>query len=178
MSALFHRRAALLAAAGGMILWHGAALAADPPASFASVARAVTPAVVNIQGERSTRNGGRQVMPFEFPRDTPFEDLFRRFREMPNIQATSQGTGFIIDPTGYIVTNNHVVADATTVSVTLDNGRKLSARVIGIDDQTAMPRVPVLRRVLEAAQEYDLPAAQNDLRECHPTSSANPKDSL
>jgi serine protease Do len=155
MSALIQRRAALLAAAAGLILWQGQTLspaqafAADLPTSFSSIIRTVSPAVVNIQSERDARADGQAVTPFDFPRGTPFEDLFRRFRDQqqggqqPGVRQVAQGSGFIIDPAGYIVTNNHVIDKASKISVTLDNGKKYAAKLIGTDDQTDIALIKV-----------------------------------
>src|SRR5689334_10751916 len=78
-----------------------------------------------------------QQMP-ELP--APFGDMFRRyFRQHEGSSASVQralGSGFIIDPAGYIVTNNHVVDGARDVSVTLTDGDKYKAKVIGRDSKT------------------------------------------
>lgn len=94
---------------------------------FADLAERVLPAVVNIavQGEAVAQ------APPEF-RGTPFERYFRGRRE----RTQGAGSGFVIDPTGFVVTNNHVVGTATRVTVSLQNGTELAARVVGTDELT------------------------------------------
>jgi len=94
---------------------------------FADLAERVLPSVVNIvvQGETA------QQVPPEF-RGTPFERYFRGRRE----RTQGAGSGFIIDATGFVVTNNHVVGTAQRVSVSLQNGTELPARVVGTDELT------------------------------------------
>jgi serine protease Do len=69
----------------------------------------------------------------------PFRDFFHQFG-MPQPQtprhAIAMGSGFIIDKTGYIVTNNHVVKDATKITIKLKDGREFTARLIGTDEAT------------------------------------------
>ncbi|MCU0887201.1 MAG: trypsin-like peptidase domain-containing protein [Rubritepida sp.] len=94
---------------------------------FADLAERVLPAVVNIavSGEQTVGS------PPEF-RGTPYERLFPRRRE--RIQGA--GSGFIIDPSGLIVTNNHVIGQASRVTVSLQGGHEVAARVVGSDDLT------------------------------------------
>ncbi len=94
---------------------------------FADLAERVLPAVVNIavQGEAPAQP------PPEF-RGTPFERYFRGRRE----RTQGAGSGFVIDPTGYVVTNNHVVGTSSRVTVSLQNGTELPARVVGTDELT------------------------------------------
>ena len=94
---------------------------------FADLAERVLPAVVNIavQGEAVAQP------PPEF-RGTPFERYFRGRRE----RTQGAGSGFVIDPAGFVVTNNHVVGTSTRVTVSLQNGTELPARVVGTDELT------------------------------------------
>ncbi|MCH7917790.1 MAG: Do family serine endopeptidase [Planctomycetes bacterium] len=106
--------------------------------AFASIVEKASPAVVSVVCEKV---GGREGGRFNMPYDHPFFDEFERFwrsprdrRRAPRTQRV-QGTGFIISPDGYMLTNDHLVSDAKdgTIEVTLSNGKKLKAKVIGTD---------------------------------------------
>jgi serine protease Do/serine protease DegQ len=110
--------------------------AATPVPSLAPMIRRVSPAVVNI-GTRGTIKERGQRNPLL---DDPF---FRRFFETPpgdaqrERQFQSAGSGVIVDAAkGYIVTNAHVVANASEITVTLMDGRDLKAEVVGSDERT------------------------------------------
>jgi len=122
----------------------GAAFAGPP--SFAEVAQRVTPAVVNVTVTSS--HGPEQRHPRSGPRvpeESPHHDFFQRFFDghspipegfaMPR-QSLGQGSGFIIDAEGHIVTNNHVVPDAAEVQVLLNDGSRYPAEVKGRDPKT------------------------------------------
>ncbi len=109
--------------------------------AFASIAQNASPAVVNVvcEKERGRESSDR----YGFRQDHPFfdEDFFERFfgaprerRRAPRTQR-ARGTGFIISPDGYLLTNNHLVSDAKDgmIEVTLSNGKELKAKVIGTD---------------------------------------------
>ena len=117
------------------------------PGSFADLAEALTPAVVNISTTQNVE--GSNNFDFQFPPGSPFEEFFKEFLEKnrpngqegngsrgPRRQVTSLGSGFVIDPSGLIVTNNHVIADADEISVRFRDGTKLSAEVVGKDSKT------------------------------------------
>ncbi len=89
------------------------------PDSFADLAENLTPAVVNISSAQ--RRGGQELSPLQ-----------RKF----NSPAVSLGSGFIIDASGIVVTNNHVIDNADDITVTLHDGRELSATVRGRDRET------------------------------------------
>jgi serine protease Do len=111
------------------------------PASFADIVERVKPAVVAIKVKAmEDSQGGVFEMPDMSP-DDPMYRFFKRFGEQgqgrPQKHMTmSQGSGFVISPDGYVVTNNHVVDHANEVEVALDDGRTLPAKVIGTDKRT------------------------------------------
>ena len=123
---------------------------ADAPASathpgFADLSARLLPTVVNISTtqkiEKDTSAEAVPDMP-QFPPGSPFEDFFEEFlnrrggEAMPNVPATSLGSGFVIDAAkGYIATNNHVIKDADEVRVTLHDDTTLDAEVIGRDEK-------------------------------------------
>jgi serine protease Do len=108
---------------------------------FADIAQAVLPAVVNIAvtGEQSAQ------IPPEL-RGTPFERYFRE-RRGGRQQVQGAGSGFIIDPAGYVVTNNHVVGSAARVVVSLQDGSEHPARVVGTDELTDLALLRIESRV-------------------------------
>ena len=125
--------AVLLSPAAGRI-----AVAAGPD-SFAPMIKRVLPAVVNI---RITETVTTQEDPFAF---LPPE-LQQQFRERFHAQKEKMqgaGSGFIIDPAGYIVTNDHVVGNADQITVDLADGTELPARVIGTDELTDVALIRV-----------------------------------
>ena len=108
------------------------------PQSFADVVERLLPSVVNISTTRlSLARKERDQSPSELPRGSPLEKYFREFLERQQQRsATPGGSGFVIDPAGLIATNNHVIAEADEITVTLHDGSKLSAKVVGRDPRT------------------------------------------
>ena len=109
------------------------------------------------QGQAPGQDRGQRGLPpqFQFPPGSPFEDFFKDFfgenfpqqgtpnqrqtpckKFRPEREATSLGSGFIISPKGFVVTNNHVVAEADEITVTLSDDTKFPAKVIGKDPKT------------------------------------------
>ena len=136
----------------------------NAPESFAALAERLLPAVVNIS---TTQNGERQQeqrrvpeMP-QFPPGSPFEEFFRDFFErngpdrgpQPPRRATSLGSGFIIDSSGIVVTNNHVIQDADEISVILHDDTNLKAEIVGRDPKTDLA-------VLRVKADKPLPAVK------------------
>ena len=127
------------------------------PDSFADLAERLLPSVVNIsttQVQKKDEKGGPQVP--RFPEGSPFQDFFKEFfdrqqREAPQSRATSLGSGFIISESGYVVTNNHVIAEADEITVTLHDDSKLKAKLIGRDPKTDLA-------LLKVEPESPLPA--------------------
>jgi serine protease Do len=116
------------------------------PRSFADLTARLAPAVVNVSTTQKVEVSKlRGITP-----GSPLEDLFRKFQEQQGDQgepvtreATSLGSGFIIDPSGYIVTNNHVISAGEgkdtavdTITVTLSDRREYKAKIIGRDTLT------------------------------------------
>jgi serine protease Do len=129
------------------------AFARGTPDSFADLAAQVSDAVVNIsvsQTVADNRRGspGSGAAP-NLPRGTPFDDLFEEFFRRrgqgqgqgqddsgparPQRRSNSLGSGFVIDPSGIVITNNHVVGDATDVTVIFTDGQRLKAEIVGKD---------------------------------------------
>ena len=118
---------------------------AQPVVSFADLAERLSPAVVNIataQTIEQPRRDGPQV-----PEGSPFEDLFRDFFEngQPRAPQTVQslGSGFVISPEGYIVTNNHVIEEADEITVNFTDGSSLTATLVGTDPKVDLALLKV-----------------------------------
>jgi serine protease Do len=136
----------------GCLLCLLTALAAPPPAqarpapdSFADLADKLLPSVVNISTSQTLKALPQGSMP-ELPPGSPLEDLFKNFlgpRSNAPRHVTSLGSGFVIDPTGYIVTNNHVIEDSDQITVSLQDGTQLPAKVIGRDTKTDLALLKV-----------------------------------
>lgn len=131
------------------------------PESFADLAEKLLPAVVNISTTQTV--SAREDMPafeFEFPPGSPFEEFFRDFMEKNQgsrkggkshkRKTTSLGSGFLIDPSGIIVTNSHVIQDADEITVILQDDTNLTASVVGVDKKTDLA-------VLKVETKKDLP---------------------
>lgn len=122
------------------------------PGSFADVVDRVSPAVVSVkvkitEDSASNDDGEPQGMP-DIPKGDPLERFFRQFGQngMPHAHprtGMAQGSGFFISSDGYIVTNNHVVENATDVKVNMQDGTTLPAKVIGTDKKTDLALLKV-----------------------------------
>jgi serine protease Do len=109
--------------------------------AFEAIAEHVTPAVVSIEAEQlETRTRTPQQR-----RNLPpgMEDFFRQFDNQDPQPRSGSGSGFIVTKDGYIMTNNHVVANADRVTVTLLDNRKFPAKVIGRDPTTDVAVIKV-----------------------------------
>lgn len=139
VTAVVTRGVVLLAVAAlAVAAWTAQARAV--PDSFADLAEEMLPKVVSISTAQYV--GGVGPNGQEIPPGAPFEDLFRDFfnqrqpENAPRRRSASFGSGFIIDPSGYIVTNNHVIDGADEISVILSDDTRYEARIIGRDDKT------------------------------------------
>jgi serine protease Do len=124
------------------------AIQAEVPAraSFADLAEHVSPAVVSVRTSKTmsgpgvSPHGGPQQNPLEpFGGGNPFEEFFGK----KEFQVPSLGSGFVISPDGYIVTNNHVVEDADKLEVAFKDGKELPAEIVGRDPATDIALIRV-----------------------------------
>jgi len=127
------------------------AQARPAPDSFADLAARLLPGVVNISSsqtvtaDKGEHPGVGPEMPL-FPPGSPFEQFFKDFMERnkrqghgdnaPPRKMQSLGSGFIIDPSGIVVTNNHVIDGADEITVLLQDGTSLKAKLVGRDERT------------------------------------------
>lgn len=124
--------------------------ARNAPDSFADLVERLSPAVVNISTSQKIKGAAHGALPFQVPpgQEEQFRDFFERFG-MPNggtggeggedqeeREVQSLGSGFVIDPEGYIVTNNHVIQNAEQITVNFQDDTKLEAVVVGRDSKT------------------------------------------
>ena len=138
-----------------------------PTSDFVELAPQLIETVVNITANMAgsapsgQQDGQQQEAPL--PPGTPFEDFFRDFfgdqdrggdggGQPPRRRGAAVGSGFIIDSEGYIVTNNHVVEDATSVTVTLHDETEYEAEIVGRDPRTDLALLKIDART-------DLPTA-------------------
>jgi len=105
----------------------------DVPSSFADLAEKLMPSVVNISTSQTVVTRSNPFPGFEFPPGSPFEDMFKDFGTPQKKKAYSLGSGFIIDSSGIIVTNNHVINEAEDILVRIEDGQEYEAKVIGAD---------------------------------------------
>ena len=158
--ALSHRLRPLMAAiclsasfGAADVLTSAPALARGPD-GIADVAEKVIDAVVNISTSQTVEakagpgGEGRGATP-QLPPGSPFEEFFDDFfknrrggpgaprgGDMQPHKTSSLGSGFIIDTSGIVVTNNHVIADADEISVIMNDGSKFKAEIVGVDKKT------------------------------------------
>ena len=129
------------------------------PSSFADLAEKLLPAVVNVSTTQTiARDDYQDFQDLQIPPGSPFEEFFHEFmdRQQPNgkkqhnaekqhkqRKATSLGSGFVIDPSGFIVTNYHVVQDADEITIILQDDTNLPATVVGKDKKTDLALLKV-----------------------------------
>jgi len=119
----------------------------NAPESFSEIAKDVMPSVVNIRTEKTVKGGGRVFR--EFGKGPSGEDPFDFFEKFfggdphRDFKQRSLGSGFIIDPEGYIVTNNHVIEGADAIRVRLNDEKEYDAEIVGKDPNTDIALIKV-----------------------------------
>ena len=117
---------------------------------FVRVAQQVMPSVVSLKAVKVI-----QTEPYGSPQDfwrgTPYEGTFRETGGGRTIRQVGQGSGIIIDPRGYILTNSHVVAGSQEIQVKLFDGRELRGRLVGYDKKFDVALVQVQAQGLKPA---------------------------
>jgi serine protease Do len=121
------------------------AMARPAPDSFADLTAKLLPSVVNILSFQTLKAPPKGSLP-TLPPDSPLNELFKNFlgpRGNQPRHATSLGSGFIIDPSGYIVTNNHVIENGEQISIVLSDETTLPAKLVGRDVKTDLALLKV-----------------------------------
>ena len=130
-------------------------LESGTPFSFADLVERVSPAVVSITADELQTDDGQAGIPDNLP--DPFKEFFKQFnqgRATPQVRkAVSMGSGFIIDKSGLVVTNNHVIDGAKKITVKLPDGRSFEAKLIGTDAATDVA-------LLKVKSDKDLPTVE------------------
>tara|TARA_B100001093_G_scaffold271816_1_gene259791 strand:- start:4 stop:1404 length:1401 start_codon:yes stop_codon:yes gene_type:complete len=114
-----------------LLIFHTYAYSKVIPESFADLAEKLMPSVVNISTTQTVTTNSNPF-PFQFPPGSPFEDMFKEFGTPQERKSSALGSGFIIDKSGIVVTNNHVIQDAEDIIVRV-NDKEFKAKVIGAD---------------------------------------------
>ncbi|NVO12673.1 MAG: Do family serine endopeptidase [Rhodoplanes sp.] len=141
------RRPLAAAALAAALVAGDARAASRGPDGIADITEKVMDAVVNISTSQNVEAHGNAVP--NLPPGAPFEEFFEEFfknrrggqqgettpRERAPRRVNSLGSGFVIDPSGIVVTNNHVIADADEVTVIFNDGTRLKAEVLGRDQK-------------------------------------------
>ena len=140
------RWTALLCSLAALFLFQAPALAKGPD-SLADLSAQVSDAVVNISAVQTEPKRPKGIEPpggGGDPFDDLFDEFFRRRRQgqgpqIPELprpkKSSSLGSGFVVDPSGIVITNNHVIADASEITVIFTDGQKLKAEIIGKDQK-------------------------------------------
>jgi serine protease Do len=118
------------------------------PESFAGLVEELSPAVVNISTSQNVEQRTRRDFPMpDLPPGSPFEEFFKEFFDERSQRGprkqTALGSGFVIDPEGIVVTNNHVIDEADEIKVIFDDGTELEAEIIGRDEKTDLALLQV-----------------------------------
>lgn len=155
------------------------------PLTFADIVEKVRPSVVSIsvttsagetkmtdKGQKGQRGGGGGQQPVpgmpELPEDHPLHDFFKNLpKDFANPQEKprqGQGSGFVISPDGYVVTNNHVIDGANKITVSFDEQEKYEADLIGTDARTdiALLKIKTTSKQFPALKLAEKPARVGD----------------
>ncbi len=135
-----------------IVLFSAGLVQAKELPNFTELVEKYGDAVVNISTTQKIKHPKSRMFPHQLPKqipEGPFGDLFRHFFDNPNgpggdsgngepefFDAKSLGSGFIISEDGYVITNHHVIKDATEIIVRLVDRRELEAKVIGSDERS------------------------------------------
>ena len=138
--------------------------------TLSPLVKKVMPSVVNIVAEippESAADGGETAGGAGGQGQTPFDDFMRRYfeqhglpalpptaRPAPGAKGVSLGSGFVIDPAGYIVTNNHVITTATKITVVFQDNSKHQASVVGVDPKTDLAVIKIATKTKLAALQW------------------------
>lgn len=123
------------------------------PFSFADLVERVAPSVVTVTVKEKAKTP--QMTADDVPE--PFRQFFRQFgmpKVVPQGHAEAMGSGFIIDKSGYIVTNNHVVEDGSKITIKFKDGREYTAKLIGTDTATDIALLKIDAGKLLPAVEF------------------------
>jgi serine protease Do len=123
-----------------LVAFDAPAFAQAKPTDLADLVDSVASAVVNISATQTVdEKGPEEAMP-DLPKGTPFDDMFDQFFKNHGFNGaprphkmSSLGSGFVIDQSGIVITNNHVIGDANDIVVIFTDGRKLKATIVGKD---------------------------------------------
>ncbi|MCB1882580.1 MAG: DegQ family serine endoprotease [Geminicoccaceae bacterium] len=123
-----------------------------PLQGFSALVETVGPAVVNISTAKAGAPAPEAEIP-KFPPGSPFEEFFKDFfnedgkgdRPQQPRRSFSLGSGFVVDPAGFVVTNNHVIADADEVTVIFSDESEYKAEIVGRDTKTDLALLKIQR---------------------------------
>ncbi|MFO1072569.1 MAG: Do family serine endopeptidase [Geminicoccaceae bacterium] len=124
-----------------------------PPEGFADLVARIGPAVVNVSTRKDVAQAEQPDTPMpQFPPGSPFEEFFKEFfnrdrqheQQQPR-RSFSLGSGFLIDPSGFVVTNNHVIAEADEITVVMSDDSEYPAKLIGHDTKTDLALLKIER---------------------------------
>jgi serine protease Do len=130
---------------------HSMAQTTPAPSSFADLVAKVSPAVVNVSTSRAVARSEDMPVP-QFPPGSPFEEFFKDFFDRERNQQQPQqrrgfslGSGFVVDPAGFVVTNNHVISEADEITVIFSDDSEYKAQLIGRDTKTDLALLKIER---------------------------------